>query len=585
MERKSTRPLFFDGGFGTYYNKISPVGGSCELGNLDDPATVLRIHREYIAAGAQAIKTNTFGANATLIANPDRLQAVIKEGWRLAEQAVEDTDVLIFADIGYIHTDEEWVQEEYLRLAQLFIECGAKHFLFETLAEFEVLTPALAAIKAKLPEAHIIVSFAVSQDGFSKKGCYYKTLVQAARQNPHVDAVGLNCICGPTHMLQLLRELEPHEKPLSAMPNAGYPASIGGRTVYRDNTNYFARRMADMAALGVTYLGGCCGTTPAHIAEMVQALSQGAEGESKAGAADKRPFAQPAVANPFAQKLGAGQRVIAVELDPPADIDLTHLISAAQQAKIAGADVITIADSPLGRTRADSMMVAAKLRREVGVEVLPHLCCRDRNQIGLKATLLGGHIEGLRNLFVVTGDPVAQTDRTGGKGVFSFHSLSLIPFVQELNSQIFSPQPYFIGAALNVNAPRFGPELERAKHKQAAGAGFFMTQPIFTPQAAQNLALARQTLEGKILAGILPVAGYRNALFLNNEVSGIEISEELLEQLKEADPQQATALSLELSINLIEQVKGYCDGFYLMTPLRRIDLILPLIKHIRSVKP
>ncbi len=588
LHKESARPFFFDGGFGTYYSKISPVGGICEQGNLDDPATVLRIHREYIAAGVDAIKTNTFGANSMLIADPARREAVVRQGWQLARQAAAGTDVQVYADIGYIHTEEEGALQEYLRLAELFIDCGARHFLFETLAEFQVLTPALAAIKARVPEAQILVSFAVSQDGFSKKGHSCKTLLRAACQNPHVDGAGLNCICGPTHMLQLLRGLEPGGKPLLAMPNAGYPASVGGRTIYRDNADYFAGRIAEIAAQGAAYVGGCCGTTPVHIARMVQLLSQKDADAAPALETKERRFTQPAQAPPhnsFKEKLEAGRRVIAVELDPPAGIDLSYLLSATEQAKAAGADIITLADSPLGRTRADSMMVAARLRRETGAEVLPHLCCRDRNQIGLKATLLGGHLEGLRNIFVVTGDPVAQTDRAAGRGVFSFHALSLIPFLQELNSQVFSPEPYYIGAALNVNAPRFDKELERAKRKQAAGAGFFMTQPIFTPQAAENLARAYQGLERKILAGVLPVAGYRNALFLSNEVSGIEIAPDLLERLRKAAPEQATALSLELSIQIIEQVRGTCDGYYLMAPLRRIDLVLQLIEYIRRMTP
>ncbi len=585
MQKTTARPFLFDGGFGTYYNKLSPGESSCELGNLSDPATVLQIHREYIAAGVDAIKTNTFGANRLLIEDPDRLEATVRAGWQLARQAAEGSGVQVYADIGYIHTDEPWAPEAYLQLAELFLDCGAGQFLFETLAEFEPLIPALAAIKARQPEAHIIVSFAVSQDGFSQKGHHYKPLLRAARQNPHVDVAGLNCICGPTHMLQLLQGLEPHRKPLVAMPNAGYPASIGGRTVYRDNADYFARRIADIAALGAGYLGGCCGTTPAHIAQMVRRLSGQPAGGGQAPAAQERPFAQPAGESLLRKKMEEGRRVIAVELDPPPDIDLTHLLSATRQAMTAGADVITLADSPLGRTRADSMMVAARLRRETGSEVLPHLCCRDRNQIGLKATLLGGHLEGLRNLFVVTGDPVPQTDRSSGRGVFNFHSLSFIPFLQELNSQIFSPEPYFVGAALNVNAPRFAAELERAKRKEAAGAGFFMTQPIFTPQAEENLAMAHNALQSRVLAGILPVAGYRNALFLSNEVSGIEIAPELLEQLKEADPQQAAAISLGLSTEIIRRVQDACDGYYLMTPLKRIDLVVRLIETIRSMKP
>lgn len=575
--------LFFDGAFGTYYTQLTSDTEYCELANLTHPEVVYSIHKDYLGVGVTAIKTNTFGANSLLF-EPNELKSIITRGFQIATDAASGTNTKVFADIGYIHSDSDFVISEYTQLADYFIECGAKYFLFETFAEYEVLVPTLAHIKKHVPDAYIIVSFAVTQDGYSQKGHYYKNLIQKAAASSFIDAVGLNCICGPSHFLSLIKELDLTHLNFSAMPNAGYPSTLNGRIMYQDNAEYFSQKLTEIAALGVKIIGGCCGTTPEHIKLTLDKLSTQHPLTASPSKSTGPISSSTPMVNAFESLLGSSKKVIAVELDPPLDTDCSHIISAAKALQAAGADIITIADSPLARTRADSLMLAAKVKREVGVEVLPHLTCRDKNHIGIKGSLLGAHIEGVHNVLAITGDPVAPTDRAHCKGVFNFNSQNLISFIESLNTDVFAHAPFYIGGALNVNVPQFESELKRAGRKLANGASFLLTQPIFSDESIENLYTAYTHLDGKLLAGILPFASYRNALFLNNEVSGIDIPTDLVESLKDKTPEEVLSTSLAFSTGIIQKVYHSCDGFYLMTPLKKTELICHLIQQIRSIE-
>ena len=571
---------FFDGAFGTYYFESGGCHEYCELANLDEGELVRQIHREYIAAGATAIKTNTFGANSFLL-DGRQTEEIIKKGFALATEAAA-AKATVFADIGGIHTEPEIAQVEYLRIADLFLQCGAKHFLFETLPELSPVLPATAAIKERDPEAEIIVSFAVSQDGYTQSGLYYKELIAAAASVPGITACGLNCICGPSHLLTLIRQLDLTDVCFSAMPNAGYPQTINGRTFYRNNAVYFSQKLKEIYCAGATIVGGCCGTTPEHIRLAVDAIRKEQNGVPATTLPAVSAPLPASRQNSFADKLKNKNRVIAVELDPPLTPDISFQLGAAQKIAEAGGDVITVADSPLSRARADSLITAARIHRDTGMEVLPHLTCRDRNHIGIKSALVGAGIEHVHNVLAITGDPVAQTDRNRIKSVFSMNSFQLISFIRSLNDEIFFDDPYQIGAALNINAPSFDAELERAQRKVESGANFFLSQAIFSPAAVENLDRAARKLCVPVLAGILPIAGYKNAVFLNNEVSGITIQDELIQRLKDQPPDAAREISLEYSKKIIDSVAGTAGGFYLMTPLKKVDLVCELIRYIRQ---
>lgn len=575
--------FFFDGAFGTYYYQKSNKNPFCEYANLDDQDTVYKIHREYIDAGVHAIKTNTFGANSLLTKDAGKIATIIQNGFSIATAASSEINTKVFADIGFINSEDGNASEEYESLAGLFIECGAKYFIFETLAEFEEIIPALHLIKSNVPDSVILVSFGVSQEGFTSRGFFYKNILDTAAQNEYTDIVGLNCLCGPSHMFKLLNNLEPPAKPLSAMPNSGYPSSLNGRTVYQDNADYFSDRADQIHSLGVRILGGCCGTTPAHIRAMIRRIANKADISTRESSDNPPREQKKASQNSLKNSFETGRKIIAVELDAPTDLDCGFLTDSANKLQTNGADVITIADSPLARTRADSIMIAAKVQRDTGVNVLPHLCCRDRNHIGIKAALIAGKIENIENILIITGDPVSQTDRGEYKGVFNFNSAGLISFIRRLNEEIFASAPYYIGGAINPNALQFPAELKRAAQKVANGADFLLSQPVFTDQAAENLELAKKELNCRILAGILPIAGYKNALFLNNEVSGITIPESLIAELKDKTGDQARSISIRFCMDIIQKTYSTCDGYYIMTPLKKTDLVCDLIRNIRSI--
>lgn len=578
MQFDSDTPLFFDGAFGTYYFSVTGDEEPCELANLKNADAVINIHREYIAAGVQAIKTNTFGANPVLLPDREELHRVLSAGWSAARQAVFGTDVRVFADIG--GNDSDSAAEDYCAVAEEFLSLGAKNFLFETLPAYETLEPALELIKRQSPDAFILVSFAVSQDGYSKRGLSYKKLLSAASQNSNVDAIGINCVCGPSHMLELIRAAGRMDKPLSVMPNAGYPSSLNGRMIFEDNADYYAQRLADMYLAGASILGGCCGSTPEHIRRGIAAVKQVVR--QPLLSVISKDSGKKSAPEQESKSAAFSTKIICVELDPPLDADCSYVLSAAAQLKTAGVNLLTVADSPLSRTRADSIMVAAKIRREVGIEVMPHLCCRDRNRIALKGCLLGAAFEQIHHVLAITGDPLEVQRRR--EGVFNFNSFDLISFIDSLNTDVLSENSFLIAGALNVNAAKFSVELDRAKKKLDCGAKLLLTQPIFSELAVENFLKAKQELHCNILAGILPVAGYKNALFLTNEVSGIEIPGEVIESLRDKTPEEAARISIEYSMSTVKRVYAAADGFYIMTPLRKTNIVCGLIEQIRRLE-
>lgn len=285
--------------------------------------------------------------------------------------------------------------------------------------------------------------------------------------------------------------------------------------------------------------------------------------------------------NPLWDKLAAGRRVVCVELDPPVDDTIQPFLDGVAALQAAGADAITIADSPVGRPRADSSLLACKLKRELGVEVLPHMTCRDRNEIATKALLLGLSIEGVHNVLLVTGDPVPGERRGQVKSVFNFNSRKLARYVSGLNESLLRT-PFRIFAALDVNAANFSAELRRAREKEDCGVVGFLTQPVLSREALENLELARKTLGGKLLGGVFPVVSEKNARFLNEQVNGVRVCPEILALYQGADRAAGEALAEKVSAHIIRAMEPCTDGVYLMTPFQRVGLMTRLIALARE---
>ena len=581
------KPLLFDGGMGTYY-KAAP-GTDCEQANVLDPEGVLAVHREYLAAGADAIKTNTFGLPRMAAAHSSEWEALAEVGWKLAAQAAAEAGAAAFADLGPAPDTEALpAAEVYKMVAERFCTLGAKNFLFETLSSDAGVLDAVRAVKENVPDAFVLVSFAVLPDGYTREGLYCKDLVRRMAESGCVDAVGLNCVSAPGAMRTLAKQLGGGALPLSVMPNAGYPVVTRTQVRYQGKPEYFAKELSQLAAEGtVRILGGCCGTTPAHIAALRAELDALPEQQLTAPHTEISTTEEKTVENEdaFLKKLNAGEKVIAIELDSPRNADLTGYLDGARKLQAAGADLLTIADCPIAQARMDSSLVACRVHRELGMCTLPHMTCRDRNLNATKALLLGLYAEGVREVLAITGDPIPTAERDEVKNVYQFNSRKLAQYIVSLAGEGREmPSPMTVFGALNLNARNFDVELRRAGEKLENGMSGFLTQPVLSEQAVENLRRTRETLgsRAKILAGIMPVVSQRNAIFMENEINGIHVEEEIIQQFAGLDRAQGEELGLEISLKMARKALPYADGFYLMTPFNRVALMERLIARLKE---
>ena len=585
-ELLQTRPLLFDGAMGTYY-KAAP-GVECEQANLTDPAGVLAVHREYLAAGADAVKTNTFSLPRLAAAHAPGWEQLAQAGWQLAVQAAEETGAAVFADLGPApDTEAVPAGQVYTAVAKQFAALGARNFLFETLSSDAGLLDVVGAIKAEVPDAFVLVSFAVLPDGYTREGMYCKDLARRMQESGIVDAVGLNCVSAPGAMRTLAKQLG-GTLPLSVMPNAGYPVVTRTQVKYQGRPEYFARELGRLAAEGtVQILGGCCGTTPAHIAALRAELDRLPVVKKTAPAEEFSTVKKQTVENEdaFLRKLNAGEKVIAIELDSPRTADLTGYLEGAKKLQAAGADLLTIADCPIAQARMDSSLVACRVHRELGLCTLPHMTCRDRNLNATKALLLGLYAEGVREVLAITGDPIPTAERDEVKNVYQFNSRKLAQYIVSLAGEGREmPGPMTVFGALNLNARNFDVELRRAKEKLENGMSGFLTQPVLSAQAVENLKKSRETLgaDAKILAGIMPVVSQRNAIFMENEINGIHVEDWIIEKFAGLDRAQGEELGLAISLEMAKAALPYADGLYLMTPFNRVALMERLIARLRT---
>ena len=585
-ELLQARPLLFDGAMGTYY-KAAP-GVECEQANLTDPAGVLAVHREYLAAGADAVKTNTFSLPRLAAAHTPGWEQLAQAGWQLAVQAAEETSAAVFADLGPApDTEAVPAGQVYTAVAKQFMALGTRNFLFETLSSDAGLLDAVGAIKAEVPDAFVLVSFAVLPDGYTREGMYCKDLARRMQESGIVDAVGLNCVSAPGAMRTLAKQLG-GTLPLSVMPNAGYPVVTRTQVKYQGRPEYFAGELGRLAAEGtVQILGGCCGTTPAHIAALRAELDRLPVVEKTAPAEEFSTVKEQTVENEdaFLRKLNAGEKVIAIELDSPRNADLTGYLEGAKKLQAAGADLLTIADCPIAQARMDSSLVACRVHRELGLCTLPHMTCRDRNLNATKALLLGLYAEGVREVLAITGDPIPTAERDEVKNVYQFNSRKLAQYIVSLAGEGREmPGPMTVFGALNLNARNFDVELRRAKEKLENGMSGFLTQPVLSAQAVENLKKSRETLgaDAKILAGIMPVVSQRNAIFMENEINGIHVEDWIIEKFAGLDRAQGEELGLAISLEMAKAALPYADGLYLMTPFNRVALMERLIGRLKQ---
>lgn len=570
--------ILFDGAFSTYLREKFETSIMPEMANIEYPEKVYEVHRAYVDAGAVLIRANTFAASrAALECDSNKLKKVIESGYNIAKKAAGEK-AFAAADIGQLPSGAN--KSEYKEIAEIFLELGADIFVFETLNSLDDVLESIKYIKHTNPESFIIVQFCVNQHGYSETGESAASLLKGGIECEEIDAVGFNCGVGPAHLYNIYKGLDiSTDKYLTALPNSGYPSMIQDRMVFLDNINYFTELMEKIAELGIDMLGGCCGTTPPYIKALGENIDFTHINHNRAiEAVNAGALTEPKNNLFFADKK-AGEKIIAVELDPPKNGDCTALMETANYLKHHNVDIITFADSPSGRTRADSMLMSLKVKNETGMRVMPHICCRDTNAIGLSSKLLGAYINDIKNFLIITGDPVPNTSRENVKSVFNFDSVKLMNMVAKLNEENFPNDKLCYGGALGYDKLNIDIELKRAKRKEAAGAQFFLTQPVYCAEDVEKLRYLKSNLTAKVLVGIMPLASYTNASFIKNEISGIRVPDEVLNRFKpDMDREASRALGVEICKEIMKITDDFADGYYFMIPFNRLSTAKQLIK-------
>lgn len=582
--------LIADGSFGTYYSQKYKTVDIPEYANITAPQRISEIHTEYINSGAKLIRTNTFASNTySLDCSIEQVKENIKAAYKIAKEAVEQSgkEIFIAGNIGPVpavfQPDFEAVEEEYYQIAKTFIDEGADILCFETFTQSEHIMPAIKRIKEEC-NPFIIVQFCVNQYGYSEAGESAERLVSETAFSKCVDAVGLNCGVGPAHMQQILSRINLNNNCfVTAMPNAGYPLLVRNRVKYADNPLYFASKVSDMALLGADIIGGCCGTTPDYIREVAKTVDLTPTVKSDETSANNENE-KPVIKKSFFRNADGtikDKKLIAVELAPPFGADDKKLLEAAHMLKGLGVDVLTFPDSPSGRTRIDSVLMAQKVKNVTGFEVMPHICCRDKNAIAMRSTFLGASINDINNFLIITGDPIPVMARQVVKSVFNFDSVGLMRIADEMNSEALKDSPLTYGGAINQSRRRIESEIKRVQKKMEAGAEFFLTQPVFTAEDAERLRRVKEETGARILCGIMPLVSRKNALFMKNEISGVNVTDEVIERYPEnADREDGENVGVELAKEMIAATRDFADGYYFSFPFNRTYLLKRIIQEV-----
>lgn len=582
-DRLKNEKLICDGAFGTYYASLFDTKELPELANIKYPERVKKIHEEYIKAGAQIIRTNTFACNTVTMDIPlSEVLENIRKGYAIAKEAADGNDAYVAADIGQIpyenNRDREDISKEYVEICRTFLEEGANLFVFETFSDIDDIREAIDFIGDK---AFIIVQFSVNQFGYSNSGLSAKRLIESAGKIEYVDAVGFNCGVGPGHMHKIIKSINVSMtstfKFITALANAGYPQNISNRMTFSNkNIDYFVSKMEDMAKDGVDIIGGCCGTTPEYIRRIRAKISLLQPEKVLVPSGNKTEASEKNDNSFFAGK--EGKKLIAVELAPPFGSDDEKLMDAAHLLQRSGVDVLTFPDSPSGRTRADSILMAEKVARETGMCVMPHICCRDKNAIAMRSQLLGAYINNIHNFLVITGDPIPQMVRSSVKSVFNFDSVGLMRIMNDMNEEQFTHSPVTYGGAINQTRLNIDTEVKRVKKKMEAGASFFLTQPVCTKEGAKRVKYIKEETGARILCGIMPFVSLKNAIFIKNEMTGIDVDDEVLSRYRaDMTKEEGEQAGIELAREIMELTKEFVDGYYFSFPFNRVSMLAKIL--------
>jgi homocysteine S-methyltransferase len=590
-----------DGAMGTMlYAKGIPTSHCFEELNLSRPALVQEILREYVLAGAQAIETNSFAANKFKLARFELAESHDEINLRAIElaKAVAGDRVYVLASVGPARSREtDEISDEALfkvfhEQVEVLVSGEPDAIILETFSRAGELEIALKATK-ETTDLPVIAQVSVDEEGYLRDGQHIvSTFVRLRKIGAAV--VGVNCAKGPAGILRALEQVPIDDGTiLSAYPNAGLPAYLDGRYIYLSTPGYFADSALRFRDQGVHLIGGCCGTTPAHVKEMVKALAGMKPVTSKQTVRHKLQVAvtgRERDKRPGLLQIVKERPTFIVELDPPRDLQSEKIITGAKALKYAGADAITMADSSLGITRMSNMALGHLAHQETGLLPIIHLSCRDRNLIGTQAELMGLHALGINHVLALTGDPAKFGDQPGATSVYDLNSFNLVRMIKQLNNGVaFSGRAigqgtdFVIGVAFNPNVKRIETQVRRLEKKVELGADFVMTQPIYEANLAKEMTDIAKNFDQPFFVGIMPLVSVRNAEFLHNEVPGIEISEQVRRRMAKYEGERARQEGVRIALEMQEEILQYFNGIYLITPFVRYEMCVQLMEFARPL--
>ena len=617
LRRLTLGPVLCDGAMGTILlARGAPSTRAFDELNLTDPRLVGGIHREYIAAGAEVIETNTFGANRVRLA-PHGLEARVREinlhGVKIARDAreVAGENVFVAGAMGPLgrplaevrEMDPQLVRDIFREQAEGLLEGGADLLIVETFGDAEELALAVEGIRAAC-DLPVVAQLTFDEDGLTLAGQTAAAALERLR-DLDIQVVGANCGLGPQATLATIEEmarLSPG-KPLSAQPNAGLPARVGGRFLYGAGPDYFAAYARRFAAAGVGLIGGCCGTTPAHVRAMHEALRAGGIVREQASpTATARPptvvvprTAEPAAAKGaeepeptrLAQLPAQGRWVVSVEIDPPRGLNPAKALrGAAMLCEETNVDLVNIPDNPMARVRMAALALAYLISERVGLETIVHMTPRDRNLMALQSELLGAHAHGVRNILAVTGDPGHVGNYPHATGIWDVDSIGLVEVLARLNrgedssgASIGRRSGFHIGCALTPpeNEEEWVRERERLRRKIAAGAHFIMSQPVYDADEFERFMDYLGPLPIPLLVGVMPLNSYRHAEYLHNEVPGITVPSAIRERMARAG-ENGQAEGIAMARDFLARVAHRVQGTYLMPSFGRYEVVSEVIR-------
>lgn len=592
--------LVFDGAMGTEIYRHHVFTNRCfdEL-CLSEPQLIRQIHTDYRDAGADVLTTNTFGANRVSLSRfalAEKQADILRAGARLAREVADAADrpIYVAGSIGPIPpvpTERPNVEEMMAQQAEALLENGADFILFETQPDRASLAQAAAAM-ARLPGAPFVLSFAIVGAAETAAGeSVERMMARLPAGLPEPIAWGMNCGTGPDGLFAAVEQaVRRTSLPLIVQPNAGIPKEIENRRIYLCSPEYLAEYAKRYIALGVSAVGGCCGTTPEHIRAVALAVKPLRRAKVVVHVAPAAGV-QPKTPTPLAERSELGKRLAgrqwaaAVELLPPRGYNLQSTIAKAAMLRQRGVHAINIPDGPRASARLSSLITAERILREARIEPILHFCCRDRNLIGMQADLLACAACGVRNLLFVTGDPPKLGNYPQATGVFDADSIGMAAVQQRLNcgidlgGQAIDPPTYAaIGVGLDPTAVDRQRELDRFRRKVEAGADFAITQPVFDPEALLRFLDEVQGLNIPVIAGIWPLVSYRNATFMRNEVPGVVVPDAVMERMAAAQSREdQLAAGIAIAREAIERVRDRVAGIQVSAPLGNIDAACAVI--------